>query len=216
MKSGGVFKTPTLVNANFNAPYFHDGRYDSYEQVVGHFDREYALALTASERSDLVAYLNAIGDADEPFTRNTVASEIEELTHFASVLETAIPAKDNAVIELTVEGVGAEWREIGENFPDQKNPAVDGGLAQRQRARLAVRHMVLSLRQIAMAATAGDYDRAASIFANYKRDAVAAADILQKAEPWSLFNPGVREKHLAALRQLDALATGQKASGEAR
>jgi cytochrome c peroxidase len=26
----GQFKTPTLVNANFSAPYFHDGRFDSY------------------------------------------------------------------------------------------------------------------------------------------------------------------------------------------
>jgi cytochrome c peroxidase len=31
--SGGLFKTPTLLNADFNRPYFHDGRYDSYEQV---------------------------------------------------------------------------------------------------------------------------------------------------------------------------------------
>jgi hypothetical protein len=181
-----------------------------------HFDREYGLALTATERADLVAYLNAVGDADAPFTRKTVAVEMEELTDFSSVLETAIPAKNNEVIALTAEAVGAEWREIGENFPDQKNPAVEGGLAERQRARLAVRQMVLSLRQIEMAATAGDYDRAASLFANYKRDAVAAAAILQKAEPWSLFNPAVLEKYLAALRQLNALATVQPASGPIR
>jgi cytochrome c peroxidase len=35
--SGGFFKTPTLLNANFNGPYFHDGRYDSYERVLEHF-----------------------------------------------------------------------------------------------------------------------------------------------------------------------------------
>jgi cytochrome c peroxidase len=40
--SGGIFKTATLLNANFNAPYFHDGRYDS-DQVVDHFDRVYEL-----------------------------------------------------------------------------------------------------------------------------------------------------------------------------
>src|SRR6185503_7664314 len=121
-------------------------------------------------------------------TRATVAAEMEELTDFASVLETAIPAKNNEVISLTVESVGAEWREIGENFPAEKNTVVEGGLAERLRARTAVRQMVLSLRQIDMAATAGDYDRAASLFAGYKRDAVAAATILQKAERWSLFS----------------------------
>jgi hypothetical protein len=27
VRSGGLFKTPTLRNADFNAPYFHDGRF---------------------------------------------------------------------------------------------------------------------------------------------------------------------------------------------
>ena len=216
VKSGGAVKTPTLINANLNAPYFHDGRYDAYDQVVDHFDKEYALGLTGAERADLIAYLKAVGDADKPFTRATVAAEMEELTDFASVLETAIPAKNNEVISLTVESVGAEWREIGENFPAEKNTVVEGGLAERLRARTAVRQMVLSLRQIDMAATAGDYDRAASLFAGYKRDAVAAAAILQKAERWSLFNPALREKQLAALRQLNALAAAQAPASAAR
>ncbi|MEI9984929.1 MAG: cytochrome c peroxidase [Aliidongia sp.] len=43
----GMFKTPTLLNANFSAPYFHDGRYGSYEEVVVHFDRLFYLGLTA-------------------------------------------------------------------------------------------------------------------------------------------------------------------------
>src|SRR5690606_15972058 len=32
----GLYKTPTLRNANFNAPYFHDGRFDDYRQVVAY------------------------------------------------------------------------------------------------------------------------------------------------------------------------------------
>src|SRR5215470_5356484 len=61
--SGGLFKTPTLLNANFNAPYFHDGRYETFDQVIEHFDRTYGLGLSARDRSDLVAYLRAVGDA---------------------------------------------------------------------------------------------------------------------------------------------------------
>ena len=64
--TGGWFKTKTLLNAKFNAPYFHDGRFDSYDQVVGYFDRHFDLGLTANERTDLVAYLDAVGDAEEP------------------------------------------------------------------------------------------------------------------------------------------------------
>src|SRR6185312_15917308 len=41
--SGGFFKTKTLINAKFNAPYFHDGRFDSYDQVVGYFDKHFDL-----------------------------------------------------------------------------------------------------------------------------------------------------------------------------
>src|SRR6185312_15007288 len=84
--SGGKFKTPTLVNANFSAPYFHDGRFDTYEQVVNYFDRHFNLGYSPSERADLVVYLKAIGDADEPITRNTAQAELDEIAMFASVL----------------------------------------------------------------------------------------------------------------------------------
>src|SRR5579872_1022387 len=65
--SGGLFKTPTLRNADFNAPYFHDGRFDTYDQVVAHFDRVFDLGLSAQDRHDLVAYLTAVGDGALPF-----------------------------------------------------------------------------------------------------------------------------------------------------
>ena len=35
--SGGLFKTPTLLNANFNAPYFHDGGSPTLEAAILHF-----------------------------------------------------------------------------------------------------------------------------------------------------------------------------------
>jgi len=48
--SGGLFKTPTLRNADVNAPYFHDGRFDDYRQVVAHFDRVFELGLSPEEQ----------------------------------------------------------------------------------------------------------------------------------------------------------------------
>jgi hypothetical protein len=42
-------------------PYFHDGRYDSYERVVEHFDRLFGLELTGQDQADLVAYLHMVG-----------------------------------------------------------------------------------------------------------------------------------------------------------
>ena len=166
--SGGLFKTMTLLNANFNAPYFHDGRFDTYDQAVGYFDRHFDLGLTAAERADLVAYLDAVGGAKEPTTRDTVQAELDEIATLVSVLDTAIPARNREAIELTVDAVGNEWRELGENFPERSDTSVSGGLSERQHARGAVLGLVLTLRQIAMAAADGDYDTVAQTFADYR------------------------------------------------
>ena len=204
--TGGLFKTPTLINADFNAPYFHDGRYDTYDQVVGYFDRHFDLGLKPGERADLVAYLDAVGDADAPTTPNTVQAELDELAAFASVLDTAIPAHDKAVIALAVDSVGHEWRELGENFPEHSDTSVQGGAAERLKARGAVRGLVLSLRRIAMAAADDDFVGAAQAYADYRQRVASAGPALKLAERWSLFNPAVREAHFRALGQLAALA----------
>jgi cytochrome c peroxidase len=204
--SGGTFKTSTLINADFNAPYFHDGRYDTYGQVIEHFDRHFDLGLSGDEQRDLVAYLDAVGDAAEPTVRNTVQAELGEIGYLASVFDTAIPAHNTAAITLAVDAVGSEWRELGESFPGQGDTSVSGGLRERLLARGAVRGVVLSLRQVAMAAASDDYDAVAQAYSNYKAQVVAAAPTLQAAEPWSLFNPQIREAHFAAVQRLANLA----------
>ena len=204
--TGGYFKTKTLINAKFNAPYFHDGRFDSFDEVVGYFDKHFELGLSASEQSDLVAYLDTIGDADTPFTPNTVQAEVDELSQFASVLDVAIPARDKQVIRLAVDSVGAEWREVGENFPDRKDTSVEGGVAERMRARASVRDLVLTLRQVAMAAEIDDFQEAARLYGEYRKTVAVVTPYLKAAEQYSLFNPRVHEKHFAALRQLADLA----------
>ena len=204
--SGGWFKTKTLINAKFNAPYFHDGRFDSFDEVVGYFDKQYDLGLAANDRADLVAYLDAVGDAEQPYTRNTVQAEIDEIAAFVSVLDVAIPARDKEVIGLTVDSVGGEWRELGENFPGRTDTSVSGGLRERLQARAVVRDLVLSLRRVAMAVNVDDFEQAAKIYADYKQQSVAATTQLKLAETWSLFNPAVHEAHFTALKQLADLA----------
>ena len=166
--SGGLFKTPTLLNADFNAPYFHDGRFDTYDQIVAHFDRVFDLALSAQDRHDLVAYLTAVGDGERPFERDGVAAQLKEIDDFASVLGTAIPARDAAVISLVANTVDLELREMIERFPDHKDPSVGGGREERGRARSALKALVLGLRRIDVAATAGQFDEAATEYRNYR------------------------------------------------
>ena len=201
--SGGLFKTPTLLNANFNAPYFHDGRFDSYDQVVAHFDRVFGLGLSAQDQHDLVAYLNAIGDGERPNVINRIGVQLQEISDFASVLGTAIPARDVDVISLTVNAVDNELRELIEKFPDHKDPTVVDGQAERRRARAALKGLVLNLSRIELAASAGNFDEAAAEFHNYRYVTSAGLGAaLRGAEPWSLFNPKIHDAHYGAMRQM--------------
>lgn len=81
----GLFKTPTLRNIELTAPYMHDGRYLTLEDVVEHYNsgvkhsptldpimtkpsKIYGLGLTQTEKQDLVAFLKTL--TDTTFTHN--------------------------------------------------------------------------------------------------------------------------------------------------
>jgi Di-haem cytochrome c peroxidase len=201
--SGGLYKTPTLLNADFNAPYFHDGRYDTYNQVVEHFDRVFDLSLSPEDQRNLVAYLTAVGDGERPYENDSAAAEIKEISDFASTLGTAIPARDKDVIALAVNTLGPELRELTEAFPNVKDTSVAGGEQERALARMALKELVLSLRRIDLAAAAQRFDEAAKEYGNFcKLMASALPMALTKAQPWSLFNPAIHDAHYAALRQV--------------
>jgi cytochrome c peroxidase len=201
--SGGLFKTPTLRNADFNAPYFHDGRYDSYEQVVAHFDRVFGLGLSEQDRRDLVAYLTAVGDGAQPYEREGAGASLKEIDDFASVLATAIPAGDKDTVALAVDTIGNELRELTERYPDRKNTSVSGGEQQRTMARSALKEVVLILRRIDMAVGENRSADAMAEYKTYRQLMVAAVpSLLAAAEPWSLFNPAVHDSHYQALRQV--------------
>jgi cytochrome c peroxidase len=205
--TGGAFKTPTLVNANFNAPYFHDGRFNTYDEVVRYFDRQFSLGLSAANRNDLIAYLTAVGDGERGEEQDSIEAWLKEINDFASVLVTAIPAHDNQIISFAVDTVGAELRELTEHFPDHKDPTVTGGSAERRRARQSLKEVVLSLRRIGLAGSANDFDAALLEYSNYRHLIQNAVPDMQRAEPWSLFDSKVHEVHYAALRKVSETAT---------
>ena len=201
--SGGLFKTPTLRNADFNAPYFHDGRFDSFDQVVAYFDKIFDLGLSAQDRKDLVAYLTAVGDGALPYERDGAGASLKEINDFASVLATAIPAGDKDIVALAVDTIGLELRELTERYPDRKDTSISGGEQERGLARTALKEVVLTLRRIDMAVAEGRINDASADYRLY-RNLVAAAvpALLARVEPWSLFNPTVHDQHYGALRQV--------------
>jgi len=75
----GLFKTPTLRNIELTAPYMHDGRFATLEEVVEHYNsgvkhsntldpimtkpsKLYGLGLTPGEKLDLVLFLKTLTD----------------------------------------------------------------------------------------------------------------------------------------------------------
>jgi len=75
----GKFKTPSLRNLVFTAPYMHDGRFNTIDEVIEHYSTGVVLSptidplmqfahdggvnLTAEEKSDLKAFLLALTDS---------------------------------------------------------------------------------------------------------------------------------------------------------
>ncbi len=68
------FKTPTLRNLADTGPYMHDGRYETLEEVIEHYDRGgdrtrnqdpriRPLHLSAAEKADLLAFLRSLRGA---------------------------------------------------------------------------------------------------------------------------------------------------------
>jgi Di-haem cytochrome c peroxidase len=200
--SGGLYKTPTLLNADFNAPYFHDARFNTFDQVVSYFDRSFGLGFSAQDRADLVAYLKAIGDGAQPYESITSAIPLQDIFDFASVLAAAIPAHDNDIISLAVTAVGGDLSDLRDRIPDQGDPGVSGGEKERDLARKNLKEAVAILERVGSNAAGGKYDDAAREYQNYNHFiTVGVQPAVSNAERWSLFNPAVHDAHYAALRQ---------------
>jgi len=120
---------------------------------------------------------------------DSIEAWLKEINDFASVLSTAIPAHDRDVIAFAVDTVGTELRELAEHFPDHKDSSVTGGGEQRRRARQALKEAVLSLRRVALASSANDFDTASTEFVSYGELLRSAVVDMKRAQAWSLFDP---------------------------
>jgi hypothetical protein len=211
--SGGLYKTPTLVNADFGAPYFHDGRFDNYSQVIDYFDRAYSLALNAQDRADMAAYLTAIGDGVRPEYHLTGTNVLEDIDGFASVLDIAISSHDTPVVEFTVRSVSDLLQDLAERYPDPGNHETSGGVNERALARATIAALMQILHRVDLDVSAGRYDEAADHYLAYRKLALATAPMaLHAAEPWSLFTPAHHDTHAAMPQPTDATIASGAAS----
>ena len=206
--SGGLYKTPTLLNADFGAPYFHDGRFDNYGQVIDHFNRVFDLGLSAQDRADLAAYLTAVGDGVRPQYHLTGTNVFSDIDDFVSVLDIAISSHDTEVIALTVQSVGDMLQGLADHYAEPAGGEIRGGTNERKLARTTLAALMQNLHRAGLDAAHGRFDAAAADYLSYRKLALAAVPVaLQAAERWSQFNPALHETHQAALQPTAASKT---------
>lgn len=82
------FKIPSLRNLRYTAPYMHDGRFKTLDQVLDHYDSgifqtptldtqlQNGISLSTQERTDLLAFLNTLND--EVLVRDTRFQEVTD------------------------------------------------------------------------------------------------------------------------------------------
>jgi cytochrome c peroxidase len=186
--SGGIFDTPTLLDSRFTAPYFHDGRYMSFADVVEHFDRTFGLGLKPRDKRDLVAYLEAVGDATDPFEPVTRQSEMSEIGAYVGVLDRAIDAGDLPAIALVVDTVNFDLKRIAVRF-DNRNPRT-GKLRRPDRPDVAAiaAHLVEDMTAVSTLAKAGQTAKAKEALETYRNRALT----LVSAYPGAKGAPAIR------------------------
>ncbi|WP_286190277.1 cytochrome c peroxidase [Labrenzia sp. R4_2] len=147
-----AFETPTLRNINFTAPYMHDGSLPTLASVVDWFNDTRKLGLDEEQRMELTAYLEAIGDGEEPYQRFEGRDSVfrlswEELTTFAATLDTLLPARDAQNIALLIDTVA----------PDL---AADASVMTNQEAKPEIYELSAILRAVGDASSEGDWGEA--------------------------------------------------------
>ncbi len=124
----GALDTPTLLSARYTAPYFHDGRFDSLEEVNNWFNESYALELSEAEVEDLTVYVETIGDGIEAYedTIHTLEAELEEFSFFLSAYEFLESRRKLGLLDVTFETIAFEIRAHKWDVQDRsKLPVLD-------------------------------------------------------------------------------------------
>ncbi|HEX5079991.1 MAG TPA: cytochrome c peroxidase [Geminicoccaceae bacterium] len=158
--AGDAFDTPTLLNASYTAPYFHDGSLATLGDVVAWFDNRFGLGLSDGQRADLTAYLEVVGTGEQPYQNFDQASTplrptSDELAVFLSTLDTLIPARDQVAADLVLRTVAADL-------------TADAG-AMTNRTGLAKAHELADrLWQLRDAIAGGNWELAQSLWRDYR------------------------------------------------
>jgi cytochrome c peroxidase len=193
--SGGVFKTPTLLGLDFRAPYFHDGRYLRLQDAVAHFDERFRLGLSVAEIRDLVAYLEAVGDAAAAEEPDSLARRIGEIAGFCGTLERLAAKQELGLLPIALDAIARKLAELATQFP---GPALEP-------ARRAIEAAAAEVRAIEDLASGEGPAAAPARLAGLNGAVHALGTTLAGYEARSLFDPARRSAYYASLAEVEVL-----------
>ncbi len=114
-----LFKVPTLRNIELTAPYMHDGRFESLEEVIDHYSEDLepnewtgefipadGFNYTDQQKTDLINFLKTFTDLSftedekwsDPFASTTSSEEVLEVINSVNIFPN--PTSDYAIIEM--------------------------------------------------------------------------------------------------------------------
>src|SRR5262249_41907386 len=108
-------ETPTLLGTSETKPYFHDGRFGSLREGVGWLAAASRLRLSAEQRNDLTAYVEAVGAIDRAADERPTARALNQAfacIAFAADEDQTVrrAAIDLVVVQLTQEPAAVSAR----------------------------------------------------------------------------------------------------------
>ena len=107
--TGLKIDTPTLRDLTITPPYMHDGRFDSLEAVVEHFDGHFGLSFTERDKTALLSYLELVGGGVA--VKPTIQKKFI-LEPIWVLLERTLVSKDWALGKMVINQVLRELNEI--------------------------------------------------------------------------------------------------------
>jgi len=195
--TGAVYETPTLRNANYTAPYFAEGSAADYGEAVTHFDDFYSLELTAQEQNQLVAYLNAVGAGENPTKTKDFAFDMSEILTFVGTLDRSLEDKRPDVVQMTVDTINTELRDVREHW---KRPA-------DRKVRSVIAGWVVQMRRVATLARDGQWESARETVRSWQKRVARERSQVAAAEDSSLYKPEIRKRYRRELRNLTSAAS---------
>jgi len=124
-----AFKTPTLLDTVESAPYFFDGSAPTLAAAVAQIDAQHHLGLSAPEKAQLTAYLEAVGAEDVPARVASLRERFDDSLAYLSLLLKSPSQNDPQLWSLCLETVRHDLRAATLQARGTARTAVEGPVA---------------------------------------------------------------------------------------